>query len=146
MRNLPRLTAVLRRFARDHGGAAAVEMALVSPLLAGLLVGIANYAPELDQAHKMRDAVQSAATYVMTGGSDPTAIRTVATTAWTGYGSGDTVSVSQWCSCAGVAGSCTTLCADSSVPQGYTTISASMTYVGPLGSQPITATQTVRTR
>lgn len=138
--------ALLRRFARHRGGAAAVEMALVAPLLAGIMVGIANYAPELDQAHKMRDAVQAAGTYVMTGGTDPTAIQAVATNAWTGYASGDAVSVTQWCSCAGVTGSCNTLCADSTVPQGYTQISASMTYVGPLGSTPLSASQTVRTR
>jgi Flp pilus assembly protein TadG len=136
----------LGAFFNHTGGAAAVEMALLSPVLALLLVGIANYAPELDQAHRMRDAVQSGATYVMTGGADPTAIQTVATSAWSGYTGGDTVTVSQWCSCAGIAGSCSALCADSSVPQAYTTIQASMTYAGPLGNQPLSASQTVRTR
>jgi len=134
------------RFARSKGGAAAVEMALVAPMLAAVLVGIANYAPELDQAHKMRDAVQSAATYVMTGGTDPTAIQTVATNAWTGYATGDSVTVTQWCACSGVSGSCSTLCSDQSVPQGFTQIAATMTYVGPLGSQTLNASQTVRTR
>src|SRR5579859_7308187 len=62
----------------DRRGAAAVEMALVAPFLAVVVAGIASYAPQLDRVHKMRDAVSTGAGYVMTGGTDPTTIQSVA--------------------------------------------------------------------
>jgi Flp pilus assembly protein TadG len=142
----PSVLRVLNTWLRDRGGAAAVEMALVAPLLAAVLVGIANYAPELQTVHRMRDAVSTGALYVMTGGTDPTAIQTVTSNAWTGHGQSDQITVTQWCACAGVTGSCNSLCPDSTVPQGFTRINASTTYVGPLGSQSLGADQTIRTR
>jgi Flp pilus assembly protein TadG len=130
----------------DRRGAAAVEMALVAPFLAVVVAGIANFAPQLDKVHKMRDAVSSSAGYVMTGGTDPTTIQSVAFSAWTGHGQSDSVTVTQWCTCAGVTSACTTLCTDNSVPQGFTKIAASTTYAGPGGSQIFNAQQTIRTR
>jgi Flp pilus assembly protein TadG len=131
---------------RDERGAAAVELALVAPFLAVILAGIATYAPELDKVHKMQDAVSTGSLYVMTGGTNATSIQNVALTAWTGHTTGDSITVTQWCACGSVSGTCTSLCADSSVPTGYTSIAAASTYVGPLGSQSLSAVQTVRTR
>jgi Flp pilus assembly protein TadG len=138
---------LLLHFLRERGGAAAVELALVAPFLAVILAGIATYAPELDKAHKMREAVSTGALYVMTGGSDATSIQNVSLQAWSGHVSGDTVSVAQWCACTGTTQSCNSLCPDGvTLPEGYTSITAASTYVGPLGSQALSAVQTVRTR
>jgi Flp pilus assembly protein TadG len=136
----------IRRWSKDRGGAAAVEMALVAPFLAVVVAGIASYAPQLDRVHKMHDAVSTGAGYVMTGGTDPTTIQSVAYSAWTNHGSSDTVTVTQWCSCAGVTSSCSALCTDSTVPQGYTKIAASTTYTGSGSNQTFNAEQTIRTR
>jgi len=54
--------------------------------------------------------------------------------------------VSQWCSCAGVAGTCTSLCADNTAPSAYTQVSAASSYTGLAGTQALSAQQTVRTR
>jgi Flp pilus assembly protein TadG len=131
---------------RDRRGAAAVEMALVAPFLAVIVAGIASYAPQLDRVHKMRDAVSTSAGYVMTGGTNPTTIQSVAFSAWTGHGQSDSVAVTQWCTCAGLTAACNTLCTDNSVPQGFTKIAASTSYAGPGGSQVLNAQQTIRTR
>lgn len=140
------LSRLLARLATHCGGAAAVELALVAPFLAVVVGGIATYAPELDKVHKMRDAVSTASLYVMTGGTTPSSIQSVALNAWTGHAGGDSITVTQWCSCAGVAGSCTSLCSDQTVPKGYTQISAASTYAGIAGTQALSAQQTVRTR
>jgi len=140
------LRTVFNRFVHDRRGAAAVEMALIAPFLAAILAGIATYAPELDKVHKMRNAVSTAALYVMTGGTNASSIQNVAETAWTGRASGDTISVAQWCACSGSTSTCTSLCADATLPVGYTSITASGSYVGPLGSQALSAVQTIRTR
>ena len=132
-------------FAREDG-AAAVELALVAPMLAIVVAGIAAYAPELAVVHAMRDAVSTGAQYVMTGGTDQTNIQTVTTSAWSGKLAADTVTVTQWCSCSGVQSVCTSLCADSSVPTGWTQISAATTYASPTGDKALSATQIIRTR
>lgn len=138
--------SILARWLGDKSGAAAVEMALVAPLLATIVAGIATYAPQLAVVHAMRDGVSTAAQYVMTGGTDPNAIQSVASSAWTGKQISDSVAVSQWCTCLGVTSSCNTLCSDSSVPLGWTQISASTIYASPLGNKTFTATQLIRTR
>jgi Flp pilus assembly protein TadG len=140
------LQNLFRAWRNDRSGAAAVEMALVAPFLAVIVAGIANYAPQLDKVHKMRDAVTSGAGYVMSGGTDPTTIQNVTFSAWTGHGQSDSVTVTQWCTCAGITSSCTTLCTDSTVPQGFTRIAASTTYTSAAGSQVFNAEHTVRTR
>ena len=134
------------RYHHDKSGAAAVELALVSPFLAAVVAGIATYAPELDKVHKMHDAVSTASLYVMTGGTNTTSIQTVALNAWVGHTDSDSVTVSQWCACASVPGTCTSLCADSTVPAGYTQIAAASSYTGLAGVQSLSAQQTVRTR
>jgi Flp pilus assembly protein TadG len=136
----------IKAFLRNRGGAAAVEMALVAPFLAIIVAGIANDAPELDKVHKMRDAVTSGADYVMSGGTDSNTIQAVTFSAWTGHGQSDSVTVTQWCTCAGVTSGCSTLCSDSTVPQGFTKIAASTTYSSVSGDQAFNAEHTVRTR
>ncbi|MBS0409026.1 MAG: pilus assembly protein [Proteobacteria bacterium] len=139
-------TNLLSRWLQDRSGAAAVELALVTPMLAVVLAGIATYAPELDKVHKMREAVSSGGLYVMTGVTDPTAIRNLALQAWTGRSDSDSITVTQWCACGGASGSCNTLCADNTVPRAYTQISAASRYTGVAGVQSLSAQQTVRTR
>ena len=135
-----------RTWLADRGGAAAVEMALVAPFLAIVATGIANYAPQLDTVHRMRDAVSSGSDYVMSGGSVPATIQAVTLGAWTGHSQSDSVAVTQWCTCLGVTSACTSLCSDGSVPQGFTRIAASTTYTSLTGSQVFDANQTIRTR
>jgi hypothetical protein len=94
----------------------------------------------------MHDAATAGARYVMAGGTDASAIQSVTLAAWPNHKSTDAVSVSQACACAGAQAVCTALCADASVPQGFTTISLSSLYSSTTLSQTMSAQQTIRTR
>ena len=140
------LKHIFRRGLDDQRGVAAVEFALVAPVLAAVLVGIAMVGPFLAANNGMHDAITAGSRYVMAGGTNPTAIEAVTLSAWSGHTSSDTATVSQYCTCAGVQGSCSALCSDGTVPQGYTVIATTSPYTGLLGDQTITAQQMVRTR
>jgi Flp pilus assembly protein TadG len=132
----------------DKKGVAAVEFALVLPLLAVILMGIATLVPFELANNNMRNGVTAGANYVMTGGSDPTVIQTIALQAWDHHQPSDTVVVQQYCSCSGVPGSCSSTCPDKTSPQGYTQISASSTYPTIIFDvhKSLSAQQVVRTR
>jgi len=129
-----------------EGGAAAVEFAIVVPFLAAILVGVVQYSGMTMAFERMHDAVSSGAVYVMRGGSSASTIHDLTVSAWSAAPSDASVTVTQACSCAGTTTTCSTLCADSSYPQSYTTISASGTYAGLWGSKAMSTTQTVRTQ
>ena len=136
----------LRRAARHVGGAAAVEFAIVMPFLAAMLIGVVQYGGMVIAYQQMHDGVSNAAVYVMRGGSDATTIKSIATSAWPNKPADATVNVNQACSCAGVTQVCSTLCADGTYPQSYTTISASGTYTGVWGNNSMSTSQVVRTQ
>ena len=106
------LQSKLMRFAQDRSGVAAVEFAMVAPVLAAILVGIAGVAPFVQTNNTIHDALTAGSRYVMAGGTDPTAIQSVTYSAWPNHGNSDSVSVSQYCTCATLQGSCTALCPD----------------------------------
>jgi len=135
-----------RRLLADERGAAAVEFAIVVPFLAAILVGVVQYSGMTLAFDRMHDAVSSGAVYVMRGGSDATTVHDVTVNAWSSAPGDASVSVSQYCTCAGVTSACSSLCADSSYPQSYTTITATGTYTGLWGSKAMSSTQTVRTQ
>jgi Flp pilus assembly protein TadG len=136
----------LQRLWDATGGAAAVEFALIIPMLAALVVAIGHYGGMVFANQQMHDGVASAAVYVMRGGSDATAIHNVAYNTWPNKPSDAAVTVSQVCKCGGAAAPCSSLCGDGTYPQTFTTISSTGTYVGPLGSQSMSSSQVVRTQ
>jgi Flp pilus assembly protein TadG len=135
-----------RAFAGANGGAAAVEFAIVLPLLVGLVVGVVQYGVEIIANQQMHNGVASAAMYIMRGGSGVSSIQNVAMGAWPNPPSDAAVSVTQACQCNGAGAACGALCADQSYPQSFTTITATGTYVGIFGSQAMSASQVVRTQ
>ena len=141
-----KLKPILTPCLRDQRGVAAIEFALVLPVLAALVIGIGATVPFVQANDAMHDAVSAGARYVMSGGTNATAIQGVTMSAWTGHSASATASVSKYCTCAGATGACTSLCSDGAVPQGYTAITASTPYVGAIGNQTITTQQIIRTR
>lgn len=134
-------------FLRNKDGTAAVEFALVAPILTILLVGTGTYGLEIVAYSKMRQAVSSGAQYALTADDDTTAIQSIVEAAWDDKPTGATVHVTQQCVCASVVTDCSTNCSDGDYPQRMTTISASRSYAE-LGGQTktLTASQQVRTR
>ena len=137
---------VCRRWLAARGGAAAVEFAIVIPILAAMVMGVGQYGGEVIAYQHVHNGVMSGAQYVMRGGSDATAIHDITYQTWPNKPQDAAVVVSEACTCAGAAAGCSGLCPDSSYPQSATTITATGTYIGPFGNQAMTATQVIRTQ
>lgn len=140
------LLSNLRQLTAATEGAAAVEFALILPFLAAMLVGVVQYGGMIIANQQMHNGVSSGAVYVMRGGTDATAIHDVSYSAWPNKPADASVTVTQVCTCSGTTSTCSSLCADGSYPQSYTTITATGTYTGLWGSQSMSSTQTVRTQ
>jgi Flp pilus assembly protein TadG len=136
----------LRQFRTDRGGTAAVEFAILIPMLIAMVIGVIQYGGQIVGHQQMHNGIASGAVYVMRGGADTTAIHDIAFGAWSNKPSDASISVAQSCTCAGVTASCSTLCSDQSYPLAFTTISGSGTYTGPFATQSMSATQVIRTR
>ena len=134
------------RFLAAARGAAAVEFAIILPVLAAMVIGIAQYGGMVIAYQQMHDGVEAGAVYVMRGGSDMTAAKDISLGAWPNKPGDASVTATHTCSCAGVSNSCTSLCPDNSYPQAFTTIAASGTYSGLYGSQSMSTTHVVRTQ
>src|SRR5262249_5612730 len=104
------LASRLRAAARSTSGAAAVEFAIILPVLAAFVIGIIQYGGMIIAYDQMHDAVSSGAVYVMRGGSTSATIKSVATNAWANPPGDANVNVSQACLCAGLTSSCSSLC------------------------------------
>jgi Flp pilus assembly protein TadG len=136
----------LRTLIADSRGAAAVEFAIILPILSALVIGVIQYGGMIIANQQMHDGVSSGAVFVMRGGSDAATIKTVSLAGWANQPADAAITVTQTCSCAGVTSVCNALCADSSYPQSFTSIAATGTYTGLWGSQSMSATQVVRTQ
>jgi len=137
---------VLRRLRSSHDGVAAVEFAIIIPVLVTLILGVVQYGGMVIANQQLHNGVASGAMYVMRGGSDATATQAVALSAWPNKPTDAKIQVSTYCTCAGVTSVCTSLCADNSYPQAFTSISGSGTYAGLFGTRAMSATQLVRTQ
>lgn len=63
------MTGRFLSFKRNNRGVAAVEFALILPVMAIMLVGLADYGMIINEEMQMQDLARSAAEYVVLGGS-----------------------------------------------------------------------------
>lgn len=110
--------------ARDEGGGSAVEFALVGPVLVAILAGLVVVWGDVTAAARMRSAVHAGAVYLRAGGADPAVARTVVERSWEERPDGSEVTVTESCTCGGVAGACASLCPSGDPPLVYVTIRA----------------------
>jgi Flp pilus assembly protein TadG len=143
---LGRLQRRLSLWRRHQGGAAAVEFGLVAPMLLAVLLSVVEGGVLMLKYNSMRTGVTSGAQYVMGGGTDLDTTRAITLSAWAGRSNGSSASASKVCRCAGAASSCSTLCADQSVPQAFITVTASDRMNDGIINQTLTARQEIRIR
>ena len=141
---------ILRRaksFAKDTSGLAAVEFALVLPLMVGvLLLGMDGWM-RLNQGAAMRSSLQAAARYYQSGGSDDSAASSLAISSWANPPGDAAVTSARACACGATPQACSSLCAGNALPQTYVTLTATGTYTGLMhGQQTLTATSSLRVR
>jgi Flp pilus assembly protein TadG len=125
-----RLRRFLWRPAHDTSGTAAAEFGLIVPVLALMVVAVADIGLGVVRKMQVEDAVQLGAAYAVVHGFDASAISTIVT------GGASTISASPppalSCGCAG-GSSVTTVDCGSTCPGGatagtYVTVSAQATY------------------
>lgn len=110
--------------AQDDGGGAAVEFAVVVPVIAAILGALVLAWSDIAQMSQMRSAVHAGADYARRGGSEPTLVRTVVERSWEEMPENSTVTVTESCSCGTVASGCAVLCPSNRPPSIYLEIRA----------------------
>jgi Flp pilus assembly protein TadG len=120
-----RFQNLLIRFRKAKDGIAAVEFALVLPILAAMALLL----PDLSQAAvgviQMQGAARASVQYAMTGGTDVAEAKTLGLQAWTSKPGDASMTTSETCTCAGAGATCGQPCPDGSSPQEYFNVTAS---------------------
>jgi Flp pilus assembly protein TadG len=122
----------LRRGTRHTTGNAAIEAALLAPMLVLLAVAIADYGLSIQRQMQIQHAAQAGADYAMRSGFNAAAIANAVTGATTAPGVSASPVPAETCGCTAgttiVAAACTALCADGTAAGRYVTVSAQGTY------------------
>lgn len=120
------------RALRDRAGNAALEAALVAPVLALLAVGIADYGLAIHRKMQIQHAAQAGADYAMKYGFDSSAITGAVTAATAVAGIAAVPAPAEACGCVAgntlAAASCGSLCPDGTAAGTYVTVSAQGAY------------------
>lgn len=132
-------------FVSNHG-AAAVEFALVVPILATIVLGVSQVTDILVGSSRMETAARASIQYLLDGGTDVTAAQSVGMQAWPNPPTSATLVASEYCTCNGVTSVCTQTCVDGTVPLEYASVTASADLGGAVYNLSKTLTQTARLR
>jgi Flp pilus assembly protein TadG len=109
----------MKGFFRCERGIAAIEFALIVPMLIMILIGVVDYGMFINQKMKLQDLARTATQYVVQGGSDANVMADIIQTsdfykAAAAKGQVITVATETLCECANaVAVSCTGTCTGS---------------------------------
>ncbi|RUT96363.1 pilus assembly protein [Mesorhizobium sp. USDA-HM6] len=119
------------RFRKNRSGAAAVEFALVLPVLCAALFGIADGWSYVTSSLAMRSGVKTAANLLLAGAADDNAIQAAALSSWQKKPDDAAVAISRTYKCGTIVVVSSTVCAGSKLPSIYVQIQASGTWVPP---------------
>jgi Flp pilus assembly protein TadG len=137
---------VLRDFLKNRGGASAVEFAIITPILAGLLISGWDAWLEINRKQDMHAAVNAGAHYYMGGGTDDPTGQSISVSGWPNRPADGEISIARACTCAGGASSCTTVCAATQqAPEIRVTLTAQTQWNG-LHPAALSEAETVRVR
>jgi Flp pilus assembly protein TadG len=136
----------MKRLLTDQRGHAAIELALVLPLLVALLVAGVDGWSQMRQASQMRSALQTGARYYQLGGTSDSIAQATALASWVNRPGDGALSVSRACLCGAATSACTAICADQSQPAIDITLTAAGTFSGTSFSRAMTQSEVVRVR
>ncbi|TWI36671.1 TadE-like protein [Mesorhizobium tianshanense] len=137
---------------RNDSGAAAVEFALVVPILCLALLGIINGWSFVSSSLSMRAGVKTAANLVMQGSANDAAIQAVALSSWENRPGDAQVTLGRTYMCGSVVADPTTLCNGLKIPSVFVEIQATATWSPPYSfgvfslSREISHQQVIRVR
>jgi len=133
------------RALRSTKGLAAIEFALIAPLLAFTILALADTANFALAATSMQRAERAGIQYFMNGGTDTSAAKTIVTGTWTNPPSGYTVTASKVCRCGnGLSVTCGASCSNGQPSTTNMMITATATVNGVLMSLPESHTEFLR--
>ncbi|AZO15478.1 MULTISPECIES: TadE/TadG family type IV pilus assembly protein [unclassified Mesorhizobium] len=119
------------RFRKNRSGTAAVEFALVLPVLCTALFGIADGWSYVTSSLNMRASVKTAANLLLAGSSDDSATQSAALASWYNKPADAAVTVSRTYKCGTTVVDAATPCTGSDLRTIYVQIQASGTWVPP---------------
>jgi Flp pilus assembly protein TadG len=145
-RTLPRrrgvgLLALLRR---PRGGTASVELALLVPVLAAMLVAMFDWGIAIEQRLRLQAAARAGADQAMHTPADASAIAAAARAAAPDFAALTVTPSPVWCACGEVAASCAASC-DSAISR-FVRVTVSHPYapITPAGPSSLSANVTLR--
>lgn len=116
----------------DDSGVAAVEFAMVLPILCLVLLGILDGWSYITSSLSMRAGVKTAANLVMSGSTDDAATQALAIASWENRPEDGQVTLSHIRMCGTTVVDASTMCSGPKVPSIYVQIQASGTWVPPI--------------
>jgi Flp pilus assembly protein TadG len=135
-----------RRLLHGERGMAAVEFALIAPVLVAMVLTLVDVGDMAVGVMNMQTAVRAGTQYFLNGGNDTAVAESEVSNLWSSRPSGATQSATKACTCAGTAQDCFLNCSDGTPPQISYTITATATLGGSVVSSSKTITETVRTQ
>jgi|SRR6185503_3324165 len=134
----------VRGFARDLRATAAIEFAIIVPVLALVTLMISDVSDVATGASHMETAIRASVQYAMNGGTDMTQAQAVGVQAWQARPSGSSLTVTSMCMCGAGAGLCNQICSDGSQPRAFVSAQASAPLGGTFVHIQKTLSETVR--
>ena len=137
---------LLRKYLRHNGGASALEFAIISPILAGLVIYGFDAWELINRKQDMHAAINASAHYYMGGGPDDSSAQTIGMSGWPNRPGDANISIVRACSCAGAITDCSTVCAATQqAPEIRITMTATDYWNG-LQPAALSESETVRVR
>jgi len=120
----------MRNFLRNKCGASAVEFAIIAPVLAVALLGIAEVGQVIYQRTDMHGALRTGGQYVLNGGRDLDVVEELVLRSWNSRPEDAVVEASRYCLCGEIEHACNSPCVNSSIPEAYIMLQAHATLGG----------------
>ena len=133
-------------FLSDRRGNAAVEFAIIAPILVGMFLTSYGIWEASSRGRDMNSALDAGAAYYMNGGADDVAAKVTLQSAWRHRPSDSSINLDHSCMCQTVPMACTSLCADNSAPGDYVDMKLSATSPTALNSPQLLKHRVVRVR
>lgn len=140
------LARISHRFAGERRGASVVEFALIAPVLAALLLGVAEVGHITYQRTDMHGALRSGGQYVLNGGRDLEVAREIVIRSWSSMPEDALIEATRFCLCGDEEHACSSPCDDDSVPEAYISLRAQATLGGVVVDYGETAHDSIRIR
>lgn len=137
---------MIRRFLTDRRGNAAIELALVAPVFAGVAVMSFGVWEAGSRNQDARSALDVSVQYYMGGGTDDAAAITLGLSGWRNKPASGNITSSRSYRCGDTSATSTTICTGGRTPGTYVTLIATATSTQALVHPTLTLNRVVRVR